>query len=70
LHLAAVATVLPACSRIARAQAYPTRPVRIFVGFGSGSALDILARLMGQWLSERLGQAFVIESRSGAQSGR
>jgi len=66
LHLAAGAAVLPAVSRTAWAQAYPARPVRIIVGFGSGSAVDILARLIGQWLSERLGQPFVIENRSGA----
>src|SRR5882757_8078374 len=66
LHLAAAAVALPAVSRIARAQAYPTRPVRIVVGLAAGSSLDILARLMGQWLSERLGQPFVIENRPGA----
>ena len=66
LHLAAGAAALPAVSRIARAQAYPTRPVRIIVGFPAGGATDILARLMGQWLSERLGQQFVIENRPGA----
>jgi len=66
LHLAAGVAALPAVSRIARAQAYPTRPVRIIVGFGSGSATDILARLIGQLLSERLGQPFVIDNRSGA----
>jgi tripartite-type tricarboxylate transporter receptor subunit TctC len=66
LHLAAGAAALPVVSDIASAQAYPTRPVRITVGFGSGSAFDILARLMGQWLSERLGQPFVIENRGGA----
>jgi tripartite-type tricarboxylate transporter receptor subunit TctC len=66
LHLAAGAAALPAVSRFAWAQAYPLRPVRIIVGFGSGSAADILARLIGQWLSERLGQPFVIENRSGA----
>jgi tripartite-type tricarboxylate transporter receptor subunit TctC len=54
LHLTAGAATLPAVSRIAWAQTYPTRPVRIVVGFGSGSAFDILARLIGQWLSERL----------------
>ena len=66
LYLAAGATVLPAVSRAAWAQAYPARPVRIIVGFGSGSAADILARLIAQWLSVRLGQPFVIENRVGA----
>jgi tripartite-type tricarboxylate transporter receptor subunit TctC len=66
LRLASGAAALPAVSRIAWAQAYPTRPVRIIVGFGSGSAFDILARLIGQWLSEQLGQPFVIENRGGA----
>src|SRR5215475_1313508 len=67
LHLAASAAALPAVSRIARAQAYPTRPVRIVVGFpAGGSASDIVARLIGQWLSERLGQQFVVENRTGA----
>jgi tripartite-type tricarboxylate transporter receptor subunit TctC len=66
LHLAAGAAVLPAVSRIARAQAYPTRPVRIIVGFAAGSAADINARLIGQWLSERLRQQFIIENRPGA----
>jgi tripartite-type tricarboxylate transporter receptor subunit TctC len=65
LHLAAGAAALPAVSRVARAQAYPTRPVRLIVGFTPGSAPDIVARLMGQWLSERLGQPFVIENRPG-----
>ena len=66
LHLAAGAAALPAVSRIARAQAYPTRPVRLIVPFGPAGATDITARLIGQWLSERLGQQFVIENRPGA----
>jgi tripartite-type tricarboxylate transporter receptor subunit TctC len=66
LHLATGAAALPAVSRFARAEAYPARPVRIIFGLASGSAGDILARLIGQWLSERLGQPFVIENRVGA----
>jgi len=66
LHLAAGAAALPAVCRIARAQTYPTRPVRIIVGIPAGSATDIAARLIGQWLSERLGQPFIIENRVGA----
>ena len=65
LHLAAGATALPVVSRIAWAQAYPARPVRIIAATGPGSAPDILARLLGQWLSERLGQQFVTENRPG-----
>jgi tripartite-type tricarboxylate transporter receptor subunit TctC len=66
LHLAAGAAALPAASRFAWAQAYPTRRVRIIVGFAAGGASDVIARLMGQWLLERLGQPFVIENRPGA----
>jgi tripartite-type tricarboxylate transporter receptor subunit TctC len=66
LHLAASSAALPFVSRIAWAQAYPTRPVRIIVPFPAGQATDTIARLMGQSLSERLGQAFVIENRTGA----
>src|SRR5438093_7445512 len=68
LHLAAGAAALPAVSRVARAQAYPARPVRLIEGFGAGGAPDIVARLIGQSLSERLGQSFVVENRAGATS--
>ena len=65
--LASIAlSALPVISRAARAQTYPTRPVRLIVGFTPGSAPDIIARLMGQWLSERLGQQFLVENRPGA----
>jgi tripartite-type tricarboxylate transporter receptor subunit TctC len=66
LHLAAGVAALPPLSRAARAQTYPTRPVRVIVGFPPGGSTDIAARLIGQWLSERLGQQFIIENRPGA----
>jgi tripartite-type tricarboxylate transporter receptor subunit TctC len=66
LHLAAGAAALPTLSRIARAQAYPTRPVHLIVGYPAGGVIDIYARLMGQWLSEQLGQSFIVENRPGA----
>jgi tripartite-type tricarboxylate transporter receptor subunit TctC len=68
LRLAAGAAALPVVSRLARAEAYPSRPVRIIVGGPAGGGIDITARLIGQWLSERLGQPFVVENRPGANS--
>src|SRR5271166_3761893 len=68
LHLAASAAALPIASGIARAQTYPSRPVRIILGFPAGNASDIIARLMAQSLSERLGQQFIVENRPGASS--
>jgi tripartite-type tricarboxylate transporter receptor subunit TctC len=68
LHLAVGAAALPALPHIARAQAYPARPVRLIVGFAAGGAPDILARLVGQWLSDRLGRPFIVENRAGAGS--
>src|SRR5262247_131951 len=66
LHLATGAVALSAVSRAAMAQAYPSRPVRLIVGVPAGGGSDIVARLMGQWLSERLGQPFVVDNRPGA----
>ncbi len=66
LHLAAGAAALPVFPRVARAQAYPSRPVRIIVGFAPGQAIDIVTRMIGQRLSERLGEQFIIDNRPGA----
>jgi tripartite-type tricarboxylate transporter receptor subunit TctC len=68
LHLAAGAAALPAVSRMGWAQTYPARPVRMIVAYPPGSGADILARLMGQWLQDRLGQPFVIENRPGGST--
>src|SRR6516162_272143 len=68
LHLAGGAAALPAVSRIARAQTYPTRPVRLLIGFAPGGTQDVVGRLLGQWLTERLGQQVIIENRPGAAS--
>src|SRR5262245_50633514 len=65
LHLAAGAAALPAVSRIALAQAYPTRPVRLLIGFAPGGTQDVVGRLLGQWLTERLGQQVIIENAAG-----
>ena len=66
LYLATAAAALPSLARMAAAQTYPARPVRLIIGYPPGGSADITARLLGQWLSERLGQPFVIESRPGA----
>jgi tripartite-type tricarboxylate transporter receptor subunit TctC len=66
LRLAAALSVAPAMPRMAQAQAYPSKPVRIVAGFSSGSAMDTIARLIAQWLTERVGQSFVVENRGGA----
>src|ERR1700693_5685875 len=66
LHLAVGTVVLPDVTRVAKTETYPTRPVRVIVAFAAGGPNDIIARLMGRWLSERFGQQFVIENRPGA----
>jgi tripartite-type tricarboxylate transporter receptor subunit TctC len=68
LHLATGAAAVPAVSHVAWAQTYPTRPVRIIVGFAAGGGNDIIARLIAQWLTERLGQSFVVDNRAGGGS--
>jgi tripartite-type tricarboxylate transporter receptor subunit TctC len=68
LHLTTGAAALPILPRIASALDYPTRPVRLIVGFAAGGAADVYTRVMGQWLTERLGQQFVVENRTGAGS--
>jgi tripartite-type tricarboxylate transporter receptor subunit TctC len=67
-YLAVSAAALPVISRVARAQSYPSRPVRLIVPFAPAGTTDILARIIGQWLSERLGQSFIIENRPGAST--
>jgi tripartite-type tricarboxylate transporter receptor subunit TctC len=68
MHLAAVATALSVGRRSVWAQEYPSRPVHLIVGFAAGGAADIAARLIGQWLSERLGQPFIVDNRPGAST--
>src|SRR3954454_14383758 len=68
LRLAGAAATLPILPRVTRAQTYPTRPVRLMVGYPPGGVVDMFARLIGQWLSERLGQPFLIENRPGANA--
>src|SRR6516164_11039616 len=68
VHIAAATTALPALPRLAWAEAYPSRPVHLIVGFPPGGAADLISRLIGQWLSERLGQQIVVENRAGASS--
>src|SRR6187200_2457154 len=68
LSLAGGAIALPASSRLAHAQTYPNRPVRLIIGYTPGGSADLTARLMGQWLSEKLGQSFVVENRPGAST--
>ena len=65
LHLTAGAAALPVVSRLARAQSYPTRPIRLLVGFAAGGPNDILARIIGAWLSDRIGQQVVVENKPG-----
>ena len=66
MHLAVGAAAVPVAPHVARAQAYPSKPVRIVVGFPAGGATDIMARLMGEWLTQRTGQQFIIENKPGA----
>ncbi len=68
LHLAAGAAAFPLLPRLARAEGYPTRPVRLLVGFAAGGNFDVVARIMAQWLSDHLGQAVIVENRPGASS--